>query len=242
VRLLELVDDNPVAGGAWSCVFTPDGRSVAATGRGLQFWTLQPPTRGSGSEVLSARLLSSTAGAERDLAFDPTGKWLAYIARSEGTSSGTYVLNVLKSSEPVMVATSRWAPVQHHCFAPRSGKLAYLTNDRTVEFLDPETQKVTRRIPTLPPGEIATTFLANLAISANEKLFALSSRSGLGVDIWDLETGALRYSLPEESGSIWWVAWSPDSQHLAVARSNGELAIWNLKAVEAQLARLGLNP
>jgi hypothetical protein len=25
VRLLELVDDNPVAGGVWSCIFTPDG-------------------------------------------------------------------------------------------------------------------------------------------------------------------------------------------------------------------------
>jgi WD40 repeat protein len=241
VRLLELADD-PAAGGAWSCVFTPDGRSVAATGQGLRFWTLQPPTRDSGSEVWSARLLSSRAGAERDLAFDPTGKWLAYVGRLDGSSSGTYVLNVLKSFEPVLVATSRWAPVQHHCFTPRSGKLAYLTNDRTVEFLDPETREVTRRIPTLLPGETATTFLANLAISANEKRFALSSRSGLGVDIWDLETGTLRYSLPEEPGSIWWVAWSPDSQHIAVSRSNGEVAIWNLKEVEGQLAKLGLNP
>ena len=130
--------------------------------------------------------------------------------------------------------------MQHHCFTPRTGKLAYLTDDRTVEFVDPETQKVTRRIPTLPPGETATTFLANLAISANEKLFALSSRSGLGVDIWDLETGTLRYSLPEESGSIWWVAWSPDGDRIAVSRSNGEVAIWNLKEVEAQLAKLKL--
>src|SRR5262249_31370613 len=132
--------------------------------------------------------------------------------------------------EPELLATNLLAPVQHHCFTPRSGKLALLTDDRAVEFFDPETRKVTRRIPTLLPGETATTFLANLAISADEKLFALSSRSGLGVDIWDLETGTLHYSLPEEAGSIWWVAWSPDGQHIAVSRSNGEVAIWNLEA------------
>ena len=140
----------------------------------------------------------------------------------------------------MLVTTNLWSPVQHHCFTPRSGQLAILANDRAVEFWEPETRKVTRRIPTLPPGKRATSFLANFVISANEKIFALSSRSGLGVDIWDLEAGALRYSLPEEPGSVWWVAWSPDSEHIAVSRSNGEVAIWSLKAVEASLMQLGL--
>ena len=240
VRLLELEDEQDAAGWAWSCVFAPDGQSVAATSQGLRLWKLQPPGRGSGPEAWSARLLSSTPGAERDLAYDPSGKWLAYVGHWEHGGYATYILNVRESLNPILVATNLWSPVQHHCFAPRSAKLAYLTNDRELEFWDPETRKVTRRIPTLLPGESATTFLANLAISANEKMFALSSRSGLGVDIWDLETGALRYSLPEEPGSIWWVAWSPDGEHIAVSRSNGEVAIWNLKEVEAQLATLKL--
>ena len=66
------------------------------------------------------------------------------------------------------------------------------------------------------------------------------SVSGLGVDLWNPATGQLLYSLPEKAGAIWWLAWSPDSQQLAVAR--GEIAIWNLKEVEAQLAQLGLQP
>jgi WD40 repeat protein len=220
-RILELADDNPGKGWAWSCAFTPDGQSVADTGRGLRLFKLQPPAEGSSSAAWSASLLSSlAAGAERDLAFDPSGKWLAYVGRLDSQNSGTYILNIRDSTQPILIATNRWAPVQHHCFTPRSGQLAYLTNERAIEFWDPETSKVTRRIPTLPPGEDATTFLANLTISANERMFALSSRSGLGVDIWDLETGTLRYSLPEEPGSIWWVTWSPDNQHIAVSRSN----------------------
>ncbi len=239
-RLLNLEDEHDVANWAWSCVFAPDGQSVAVTSQGLRIWKLQPPRRGSGSEAWSARMLSSVPGAERDLAYDSSGKWLAYVGSWEGGNYATYILNVRESLKPILVATNLWSPVQHHCFAPRSGQLAYLTNERAVEFWDPETSKVTRRIPTLLPGESATTFLANLVISANQKMFALSSRSGLGVDIWDLETGALRYSLPEEPGSIWWVAWSPDSEHIAVSRSNGEVAIWSLSAVESQLAKLGL--
>ena len=64
--------------------------------------------------------------------------------------------------------------------------------------------------------------------------------SGLAVDLWDPATGKLLYTLPEEPGSIWWLAWSPDSQRLAVTRANGDIAVWNLKEVEAQLAQLGL--
>jgi len=40
----------------------------------------------------------------------------------------------------------------------------------------------------------------------------------------------------------WWLAWSPDSRRLAVSRASGEITIWDLKAVETQLAELGLQP
>ena len=61
------------------------------------------------------------------------------------------------------------------------------------------------------------------------------------MDLWDLQTGRLLYSLPDEEGTLWWLAWSPDSQRLAVSRSNGDIAIWNLKEVERVLAKLGLD-
>jgi WD40 repeat protein len=66
--------------------------------------------------------------------------------------------------------------------------------------------------------------------------------SGLGVDLDDPATGKLLYTLPDEPGAIWWLAWSPDSQRLAVSRANGDISVWNLREVEAQLSRFGLEP
>ena len=38
-----------------------------------------------------------------------------------------------------------------------------------------------------------------------------------------------------------WVAWSPDSQRLAVTHASGEIAIWNLREAERILAELHLS-
>jgi WD40 repeat protein len=64
----------------------------------------------------------------------------------------------------------------------------------------------------------------------------------MGVDIWDSKTGTSLYSLPDEAGTVYWLAWSPDSRRLAVARDNGHIAIWNLDTAGHILAKLGLNP
>jgi len=42
--------------------------------------------------------------------------------------------------------------------------------------------------------------------------------SSLGVEIRDVINGELLYALPEERGSIWGLAWHPDSRRLAVSR------------------------
>jgi WD40 repeat protein len=81
-----------------------------------------------------------------------------------------------------------------------------------------------------------------LSLSPDGSTLAFRSASGIGVDLWDMRAGKMLYSLPDEKGSIYWQAWSPDSRHLAVARDNGDIAIWNLNAVEAQLSQLELHP
>jgi WD40 repeat protein len=48
--------------------------------------------------------------------------------------------------------------------------------------------------------------------------------------------------LTEDAGSVWWLAWSPDGQRLAVSRATGDISIWNLKEIEAQLEPFGLKP
>ena len=49
-------------------------------------------------------------------------------------------------------------------------------------------------------------------------------------------------SLQEQNGTVWRLAWSPDSQRLAVSRSNGAIALWSLPEIERVLAGLSLSP
>jgi hypothetical protein len=48
--------------------------------------------------------------------------------------------------------------------------------------------------------------------------------------------------VPDEPGTVYWLAWSADSSRVAIARDNGKIAIWDLDTVGQILARLGLNP
>jgi WD40 repeat protein len=130
--------------------------------------------------------------------------------------------------------------VQALDFLPKSGALAYVTRQRTIAIVNPSTGQLIREFPNLEPGQTARWYIGNMRVSPDESKLAMVTHSGLGVAIRDVATGKLLYTLPEESGSIWWLAWSPDSQHLAVTRPNGEIGIWNLKEVETQLSQFQL--
>jgi WD40 repeat protein len=54
------------------------------------------------------------------------------------------------------------------------------------------------------------------------------------------KTGSQVFSLPQESGPIWSLAWSPDGERLAVGLSDGGLEIWNVARIQAELAGIGL--
>ena len=60
------------------------------------------------------------------------------------------------------------------------------------------------------------------------------------VTLWNCQTGSQVFSLPQESGPIWSLAWSPDGERLAVGLSDGGLEIWNVTRIQAELTRIGL--
>ena len=80
-----------------------------------------------------------------------------------------------------------------------------------------------------------------ISLSPDGSRLAVSSESERGVDIWDFKTGTRVYSLPEEAGTVYWLAWSADSRRVVIARDNGKIAIWNLEIVGQLLTKLGLN-
>ena len=60
------------------------------------------------------------------------------------------------------------------------------------------------------------------------------------MQLWDTELGKRILTLPERQSEVWDIAWSPDGDRLAVARSDGGIAIWNLPSVRQRLAELDL--
>ena len=158
-------------------------------------------------------------------------------------SNALFIRSTVLDAPPQLVATNiEVNPVQSLCFLPRSGHLAYVTSDREIAILESGTWRLIRKTSTLTPEDKPGWYVANLAVSPDESRFAMVTPSGLAVELRDTTTGALIYSLPEQAGTVSWLAWSGDSARVAVTRSNGEIAVWNLKQVENELARLGLQP
>jgi WD40 repeat protein len=83
---------------------------------------------------------------------------------------------------------------------------------------------------------------AGICLSPEGSKLAMTTPSGCGVDIWEPRKAKLLYALPETDDTVHWLAWSPDSQRLAIARSNGNTEVWRLEEVEKVLAKLALSP
>jgi len=228
------------AGTTWACAISPDGQHLAAVGTGVRLWDLPSLTQTpSASSFSDAPLISETNGSA-GVMFDPSGKHFAYSYQT-GVENvmGIQMQSLVSEARPQVVATDGQIDyVQGLCFLPNSGNMVYVNAKRELVVLEPLTGRKVLNLPTLESGDHPEWLITNLRVSPDESKLAMVTPSGLGVDLRDPATGKLLYTLPDEPGSIWWLAWSPDSQRLAVSRANGDIAIWNLKEVEAQLSPL----
>ena len=245
-EVLQVKENSAHRGTTWSSGISADGKYLAVIGNGLRIWELPKLVASAsrpGESILPAVVeANGLAGA----VFDAAGEHVAYLdvlSTQPVFSTGVRIRELSAGSLPILVATNnQMLSVQTLAFLPKSGALAYVTQQREITLLDPHTHSVLRSFPTRAQGDTNRSTVVNLRASPDESRLAMASVSGLGVDLWDPATGRLLYTLPEEPGSIWWLAWSPDSRRLAVSRDNGEIAIWNLQEVEAQLSQIGLAP
>jgi WD40 repeat protein len=102
-----------------------------------------------------------------------------------------------------------------------------------------------KRISSFPIGarlEERVDWSGHLSLSPDGTKLAVVEDTNHDVDIHDSKTGRVLYSLPGQDGRVTWLTWSPNGQRLAVSRSNGEVAIWNVAEVEQTLAKLDLSP
>jgi WD40 repeat protein len=229
-RLLEIGGGK---GRTMSVQFSPDGH-LATCGDKTQIWEIEQGQPGEQTGGLKAKLLKSQRGGF-SLVFSPDNRHVAFY------NDGLYLWDLDKEAPAHRVATDTASSVQCATFTPDGRQLLTMNRSREVVTLDVATGNRVSSFPT-SDAKNAQAFDYMICLCPDGSKLAISTESERGVDIWDFKTGTRLYSLPDEPGTVYWLAWSQDSRRVAIARDNGRIAIWDLHTVDQILARLGLNP
>jgi WD40 repeat protein len=241
------------AGLGSSVAVSPDGLYLAAAGvKGLKIWAIACVKTNESSSGFQARLvragpsdLNSSAGfPPHGLLFAPDSKSLAFCTSKDYRGNSTvFWWEFNRSEEPRPISLDYALSAEPFSITPDGRQLLLPEeNGEIATYNAPAGIRVSafreepRTGPRMGPSWV------ELRLSPDGSKLALSSASDLGVNIYDPRTGRLLYSLPEADGIVSYLAWSADSRRLAVARENGNIAIWDLEIVGQILAQLGLNP
>jgi serine/threonine protein kinase/WD40 repeat protein len=236
-RVLEIKNGRE---GTMSVQFSPDGRYLftSSKGSGARIWTVERTNEQSGVEL---RLFKDRGSPTMGLIAAHDNKTLAFIGAYRN-GLGLYLWHFEGDEGPELVSTRPMQGVQSHSFAPDDRRLLWMGPGREIFTKDIANPEDHSHFPTVDTKMMAGAGYANnLCLSPDGAKLAVVSGSALGVNVWDPGTGKLLYALPEAPGSVYWLAWNPDSRRLAVARDNGEIAVWDLGEIEKSLAKLELN-
>jgi serine/threonine protein kinase/WD40 repeat protein len=240
--------------GTFSLAFNENGNLLIRSRKdGIEIWSLERDSKHEGEDILQEKLIKSLSGTNcYGLVLSPDRRQIAFVEYDgDRDSTGVYVRELEGNAAPRRL--SRWSfrslslwsqrlsQSQPLSFTPDSLQLLMINRERELLTLDIATGKQVSSFPTIDPKQKEWSF-PNLTLGPDGSKLALSSPSGLGVDIWDPRGRRLLYSLPEQPGIVLWLAWSPDGQRLGIARSNGDISIWGLREVERILAQQNLSP
>jgi WD40 repeat protein len=225
------------AGITWSAQFSSDGRYlVTGDERELRIYKVESGGIGAGPNGLQVKLVTNSLPGGPSMQFAPNGRSLVF----KTTASQNLLLWNFEEGIPArQIGSPVPMGVQMESFTPDGNHL--LAVDRSGKIVTLE----------LPGGKEVSSFpitISNvhrdggICLSPDGSKLAVDFVSRQGVDIWEPKTGKLLYSLPDEIGTVYWLAWSPDSRRLAVARDNGNIGIWNLNTLDQMLTKLGMNP
>jgi WD40 repeat protein len=241
-RVLELGTNEP--GGTFSAEFSPDGRYLATAGRnGVRLYKIEHAGAIGGPGGLQAKpfklfSVPGQPGIAESLRFSPDSHLFSFWGNFGAPRF--YLWDFSQQAKPNPIALHNhnvYLTVQSESFTPDGHWVVLDTSGRIVTL-----EALTGREVASLQAESSHTAAQLMSLSQDGSRVAFTSARRLGVGIWDFKAGRRLYSLPDEPGTVYWLAWSPDSRRLAIARDNGNIAIWNLDSVAQTLAGLGLNP
>jgi WD40 repeat protein len=212
--------------------FSPDGRRfVVCGGFGAKIWNVMHRDRDEdkGPGLWSEEKARPTRTFANSPCFSPDGKLLAW---TDGNQVSVWELATGQKHA--------W-PVNVFSFLA----LSFLPDGKHLAMVNQPEGKIEVREAT--SGQVTTTF-GKRELTCGRSIHTALSPDGAwlavggdkAVTVWDLNKRELVFALPEQRGTIWSLAWSPNKNLLAVSSSTGELAIWNLPAINAGLSRIGL--
>ncbi len=225
----------------WKVAFSSDGRYFTATGGGLALWRLEYEAEDRNGDISFEFIRQlSTTNFTRHVCFSPNSQLLAW---AEGFRNSTvHIWDVPNRREMPGPQSRVFSSAESLAFFPDSRHLVFFSEDRTIEIWDVIERQRKFVLPGAERQETAEgTYNKHLSLSPNGRWFAADSFSGRAVNIWDTQDRRLLLSLPEQDSAVHRIAWNPDSNLLAVGRSDGVLVIWNLESVRDQLGQLGFD-
>jgi serine/threonine protein kinase/WD40 repeat protein len=209
-------------GPVWRLQFSATGRFLAAVGgNGVAVWE----RRTTGETVALCRVFHRPLPGALDGAVHPSETELVVL-----TGDGKlFAYDLRQGTDPRRLAARARPEVRSLEFDAAGKRLLFVSPEGKLALWDWETD-----MPARQTDEPA----AHLAVGPGGRLVATTTPSRATV-VYDLRAGAETLALPEEAGDVWGLAWSPDGARLAVGRSDGGVAVWDVEQVRARLAEFG---
>jgi len=235
----------------WKAELTGDNRYLVVAAAhlesdngGLRIWRCSTDDSGALEMPFKPRHLKSFSGSVGDFALTPNGSRIAFVGYSAWDAPRElYQWDLSGIDAPRLLTEGVVGAAQIVDFARDGRRIVVVDTDRSVVSYDAQSGDRMASFATLKTEDtVKWDPILMHKLSPDGMKMAMASPSMFGVDLWDYENGTLLYSLPEQEGTTYYFAWSPDGRRLAVSWSNGDVHIWNLAEIERVLTELRLYP
>jgi WD40 repeat protein/tRNA A-37 threonylcarbamoyl transferase component Bud32 len=217
--------------------FSPDGKHFMTCGElGTKVWNVVLAGPGQdGRANLSLKEAPSPAPIDANSGcFSPDSKLLAWVAVDPTNAIRLSVWDLGTAQERSWPADI--FPYLALSFLPDSKHLVCVNWKKgQVEVWDATTGQITTAFG---KKDLLLGQTIHTALSPDGAWLAVGGSKA--VTVWDMNKRELVLTLPEERGTIWSLAWSPNKDLLAVGSSDGSLVIWSLAKIKTELSRIGL--
>ncbi len=228
------VVEHKLSADLFSAAFSADGVYFAASGFGMALWRIKRAEAADNGQLpkLAFEPVTHVGGnLSLYLRFSPDSRVLAWVDRYRTVR----LWDLIAEKERPFGASPLLRGWHNLTFTPDGKQLLFISAAGQIEAWHVDTN--TRAFSLGQPGEVTG---SHIGLSPDGQWLA-ADFDVLTVGVWDMQTKERAFALPDERASVHSLAWSADSQRLAIGTKEGALAIWDITALRRQLATLNLD-